>query len=316
MNEIAISGVADADAIRARILTIRGAQVMLDRDLAELYGVPTKALNQAVKRNIERFPERFMFQLTKDEVSDLRSQIVTLNVGTSLRSQIVTLNKRQGQHLKYMPYAFTEQGIAMLSAVLKSATAVAVSIRIMDVFVAMRRALATLAPLLSRIEATERRQLRQEDAQARNEERFRLILDAMQDKKFPSQKVFYDGQIYDAFEQMKRFVRMARRELVIIDPYFADCVLPLVAQKRQGVSVLVVRNSRSRLLHGVDVDRFNAQYCGSLTVKVSDRFHDRFLIIDGATLIHVGASLNHLGRKCFAFSSLDKSNIPDILAKL
>ena len=316
MNEIAISGVADADAIRARILTIRGAQVMLDRDLAELYGVPTKALNQAVKRNIERFPERFMFQLTKDEVSDLRSQIVTLNVGTCLRSQIVTLNKRQGQHLKYMPYAFTEQGIAMLSAVLKSATAVAVSIRIMDVFVAMRRALATLAPLLSRIEATERRQLRQEDAQARNEERFRLILDAMQDKKFPPQKVFYDGQIYDAFEQMKRFVRMARRELIIIDPYFADCVLPLVAQKRQGVSVLVVRNSRSRLLHGVDVDRFNAQYGGSLTVKVSDRFHDRFLIIDGATLIHVGASLNHLGRKCFAFSSLDKSNIPDILAKL
>ena len=316
MNEIAISGVADADAIRARILTIRGVQVMLDRDLAELYGVPTKALNQAVKRNIERFPERFMFQLTKDEVSDLRSQIVTLNVGTSLRSQIVTLNKRQGQHLKYMPYAFTEQGIAMLSAVLKSATAVAVSIRIMDVFVAMRRALATLAPLLSRIEATERRQLRQEDAQARNEERFRLILDAMQDKKFPPQKVFYDGQIYDAFEQMKRFVRMARRELVIIDPYFADCVLPLVAQKRQGVSVLVVRNSRSRLLHGVDVDRFNAQYGGSLTVRVSDRFHDRFLIIDGATLIHVGASLNHLGRKCFAFSSLDKSNIPDILAKL
>ena len=316
MNEIAISGMADADAIRARILTIRGVQVMLDRDLAELYGVPTKALNQAVKRNIERFPERFMFQLTKDEVSDLRSQIVTLNVGTSLRSQIVTLNKRQGQHLKYMPYAFTEQGIAMLSAVLKSATAVAVSIRIMDVFVAMRRALATLAPLLSRIEATERRQLRQEDAQARNEERFRLILDAMQDKKFPPQKVFYDGQIYDAFEQMKRFVRMARRELVIIDPYFADCVLPLVAQKRQGVSVLVVRNSRSRLLHGVDVDRFNAQYGGSLTVKVSDRFHDRFLIIDGATLIHVGASLNHLGRKCFAFSSLDKSNIPDILAKL
>ena len=316
MNEIAISGVADADAIRARILTIRGVQVMLDRDLAELYGVPTKALNQAVKRNIERFPERFMFQLTKDEVSDLRSQIVTLNVGTSLRSQIVTLNKRQGQHLKYMPYAFTEQGIAMLSAVLKSATAVAVSIRIMDVFVAMRRALATLAPLLSRIEATERRQLRQEDAQARNEERFRLILDAMQDKKFPPQKVFYDGQIYDAFEQMKRFVRMARRELVIIDPYFADCVLPLVAQKRQGVSVLVVRNSRSRLLHGVDVDRFNAQYGGSLTVRVSDRFHDRFLIIDRATLIHVGASLNHLGRKCFAFSSLDKSNIPDILAKL
>ncbi len=316
MNDLTVIEPANADAIRARILTIRGVQVMLDRDLAELYGVPTKVLNQAVKRNLERFPERFMFQLTKDELADLRSQIVASNIDTSLRSQIVTLNKRQGQHLKYMPYAFTEQGIAMLSAVLKSATAVSVSIRIMDVFVAMRRTLASLAPLLSRIEATERRQLKQEDAQARNEERFKLILDAMRDKKFPPQKVFYDGQIYDAFEQMKKFVRMARSELVIIDPYFADCVLPLIAQKRQGVSVLVVKNSRNRLLHNVDVTRFNAQYGNSLTVKVSDKFHDRFLIIDKTTLIHVGASLNHLGKKCFAFSSLDKSNIPFIMARI
>ena len=316
MNDLTVVEPTSADIIRSRILTIRGVQVMLDRDLAELYGVPTKVLNQAVKRNIERFPERFMFQLTKDEVPDLRSQIVTLNANTSLRSQIVTLNKRQGQHLKYMPYAFTEQGIAMLSAVLKSETAIAVSIRIMDVFVAMRRALASLAPLLSRIEATERRQLKQEDAQARNEERFKLILDAMQDKKFPPQKVFYDGQIYDAFEQMKKFVRMAKTELIIIDPYFADCVLPLIAQKRQGVSVLAVKNSRNKLLHAVDVAKFNAQYANSLTVKTSDKFHDRFLIIDKTTLIHVGASLNYLGKKCFAFSSLDKSNIPDILAKL
>ena len=297
MNEIAISGVTGADAIRARILTIRGVQVMLDRDLAELYGVTTGALNQAVKRNMNRFPERFMFQLNKTEYADLKSQTVISSWGGS-RSR---------------PYAFTEQGIAMLSSVLRSESAVLVSIRIMDAFVAMRKAIASFAPMLMRLDAVERRQIVD---QTRNEERFKLILDAMQDKKFPPQKVFYDGQIYDAFEQMKRFVHMARRELVIIDPYFADCVLPLVAQKRQGVSVLVVRNSRSRLLHGVDVDRFNAQYGGSLTVRVSDRFHDRFLIIDRATLIHVGASLNHLGRKCFAFSSLDKSNIPDILAKL
>ena len=138
----------------------------------------------------------------------------------------------------------------------------------------------------------------------------------MRDKKFPPQKVFYDGQIYDAFEQMKKFVRMAKSELIIIDPYFADCVLPLVAQKRQGVSVLVVKNSRQKLLHAVDVARFNAQYGNSLTVRTSDKFHDRFLIIDKVALIHVGASLNHLGKKCFAFSSLDKSNIPDILAKI
>ena len=216
--------------------------------------------------------------------------------------------------------AFTEHGIIMLASVLKSDIATMASIRITRAFVAMRRTLASLTPLLARIEETDRRQIadqiRNDANQARNEERFKLILDAMQDKKFPPQKVFYDGQIYDAFEQMKKFVRMAKTELIIIDPYFADCVLPLIAQKRQGVSVLAVKNSRNKLLHAVDVAKFNAQYANSLTVKTSDKFHDRFLIIDKTTLIHVGASLNYLGKKCFAFSSLDKSNIPDILAKL
>ena len=212
--------------------------------------------------------------------------------------------------------AFTEHGIIMLASTLKSDAATQASIRITRAFVAMRRALASIAPLLSRIEATERRQLKLEDSQVRNEERFKLILDAMQDKKFPPQKVFFDGQVYDAFEQMKKFVRMAKKELIVIDPYFADCVLPLIAQKRSGVQVQVVKNSRNKLLHDVDVQQFNAQYKNSLTVTVSDNFHDRFLIIDKSTLIHVGASLNHLGKKCFAFSSLDKSNIPDIIAKI
>jgi hypothetical protein len=257
-NDLIIAEPIALDAIRSRIFTIRDVQVMLDRDLAELYGVPTKALNQAVKRNIERFPERFMFQMSNEDIANLRSQIVTSSAETSLRSQIVTLNKKQGQHLKYMPYAFTEQGIAMLSAVLKSETAIVVSIRIMDAFVAMRRALASIAPLLARIEATERRQLKQEDAQVRNEERFKVILDAMRDKTFPPQKVFFDGQIYDAFEQMKKFVRMAKTELIVIDPYFDDSVLPLIAQKRQGVMVLVVKNHRKNLLHAVDVAKFNA----------------------------------------------------------
>ena len=307
MEALTVPNTGVADSIRSRILTIRGVQVMLDRDLAELYGVPTKALNQAVKRNSERFPEQFMFQLNKGELENWKSQIVTSNIELE---QYVKMGVRRA------PFAFTEQGIAMLSAVLKSNTAITVSIRIMDAFVAMRRALATIAPLLSRLEATERRQLKLEDSQARNEERFKMILDAMQDNEFPPQKIFFDGQIYDAFDQMKKFVRMAKKELIIIDPYFADCVLPLVAQKRKGVSVLVVKNSRNRLLHDVDVAQFNAQYANSLSVKVSDRFHDRFLVIDRTALIHVGASLNHLGEKCFAFSSLDKSNIPDILAKI
>ena len=242
-----------------------------------------------------------MFQLSREDCS---------------RCQIGTLNGGRGSNIKYLPYAFTENGIAMLSSVLRSPRAIAANIQVMRAFNAMRRALASLAPLLSRIEATERRQLKQEDAQARNEERFKLILDAMQDKKFPPQKVFFDGQIYDAFEQMKKFVRMAKSELIIIDPYFDDSVLQLIAQKRPGVSVLVVKNKRKDLLHAVDVAQFNAQYNNTLTVKESVKFHDRFLIIDKSTLIHVGASLNHLGKKCFAFSSLDKSNVPDILAKL
>ena len=298
-NSLAVAELTTVDAIRSRILTTRGVQVLLDRDLAGLYGVSTGALNQAVKRNKNRFPERFMFQLNKKETENLKSQSVIASWGGS----------------RSCPYAFTEQGIAMLSSVLRSETAILVSIRIMDAFVAMRKALASLAPLLSRIEATERRQLKQEDAQVRNEERFKLILDAMQDKKFPPQKVFFDGQVYDAFDQMKKFVRMAKSELIVIDPYFDDSVLPLIAQKRPGVTVLVVKNSRKNQLHGVDVAQFNAQYGDTLAVKESDKFHDRFLIIDKSTLVHVGASLNHLGKKCFAFSSLDKANIPDILAK-
>ena len=326
MNDLTIAEPIAADTIRSRILTIRGVQVMLDRDLAELYGVPTKVLNQAVKRNIDRFPKRFMFQLTKEEVSNLRSQSVTSSTEADVRSQNVTLDNDNRSRIlrsqfvtsswggmRYLPYAFTEHGIIMLASVLNSPTAVEASVRITETFVAMRKALASFSPMLMRLDMVERRQIID---QARNEERFKLILDAMQDKKFPPQKVFYDGQIYDAFEQMKKFVRMAKTELIIIDPYFADCVLPLIAQKRQGVSVLAVKNSRNKLLHAVDVAKFNAQYANSLTVKTSDKFHDRFLIIDKTTLIHVGASLNHLGKKCFAFSSLDKSNIPDILAKL
>ena len=295
-NSLAVAELTTAEAIRSRIFTTRGVQVMLDRDLSGLYGVSTGALNQAVKRNKNRFPERFMFQLNKEEAENLKSQSVIASWGGS----------------RSCPYAFTEQGIAMLSSVLRSETAILVSIRIMDAFVAMRKALASFAPMLMRIDTVERRQIID---QAHNEERFKLILDAMQDKKFPPQKVFFDGQIYDAFEQMKKFMRMAKSELIVIDPYFDDSVLPLVAQKRPGVTVLVVKNSRKNQLHDVDVAQFNAQYGDTLTVKESDKFHDRFLIIDKSTLVHVGASLNHLGKKCFAFSSLDRSNIPDILAK-
>ncbi len=215
----------DDGFIKSRIHTIRGVQIMLDRDLAMLYGVDVKRINEQVKRNAERFPDDFMFRLTKEEC---------------LRSQIATLNVERGKHLKYMPCAFTESGVAMLSGVLRSSIAVDVNIRIMRAFVAMRRAFVSIAPMLARLDGVERRQIAD---QARNEARFDTIFKAMDGGDFPPQKVFYDGQVYDAFERS-------------------------------------------------------------------------ILILDRSVLIHVGASLNHLGKRCFAFSSLDKSNIPDILAKI
>ena len=305
MNEIQSIASRD-DVIRSHIYTVRGVQVMLAHDLADLYQVTTGVFNQAVKRNAERFPENFRFQLTKEEFSE------------------VITNCDNPDRLRFspaLPYAFTEQGIAMLSGVLKSDVAVQTSIRLMNTFVAMRRALSSLAPILVRIDAAEKRQiadqLRNDANQSRNEERFRLIFDAMGEKKFPPQKVFFDGEFYDAFVQMKRLVRMAKKELVVIDPYFDDSCLPLVAQKRSGVRVSVVVCERGRQrLHDVDVAQFNKQYAGSLTVKVSERFHDRYLIIDGCVLIHVGASLNCLGKKCFAFSTLDAEMIPAILSRI
>ena len=307
MSETSISTIGD-ESLRSRIYTIRGVQVILAHDLADLYQVSTGVFNQSVKRNSERFPDGFRFQLTKEELEE-----------------VITIcdNPDRLRFAPALPFAFTEQGIAMLSGILKSDVAVQTSIRLMNTFVAMRRTLSTLAPLLTRIESAERRQivdqLKNEANQQRNEERFEKIFDAMRDKNFPPQKVFFDGEFFDAFVQMKKFIRQAKNDLVVIDPYFDDPCLPLVAQKRPGVAVTVVRSALPRLaneLPATDVAQFNKQYANSLTVKLTDKFHDRYLIIDNATLIHVGASLNHLGKRCFAFSTMDASFIPDIMARV
>ena len=306
----------DQSLIQGKIATVRGVQVMLDRDLAELYGVPTKRLNEQVKRNRRRFPANFMFQLSGEDMESLRSQFATSNVKEqdmpeSLRSQFAT-SKRGG--VRYKPYAFTEHGILMLASVLNSEVAMAASVCIMETFVAMRRTLSSLAPLLARIEANERRQITD---QAHNEERFKLILDAMRDKEFPPQKIFFDGQFYDAFAWVKKCIRSAKKELIVVDPYFEASVLSQLAQKRPGVRVLIVRCKRGkRLLPDVDVQKFNAQYANSLVVKESELFHDRFLMIDRKALIHIGASLNYLGKRCFAVSTFDPLGIPELVAKL
>ena len=319
---------SSAEDIKSKIYTIRGVQVMLDRDLASLYGVLTKNLNKAVKRNQERFPEDFMFRLTKEE--GLRFQIGTSNESSdspvidlasesdSLRFQNGTTKETRGGS-RYAPYAFTENGIAMLSSVLRSDRAIEVNIRIMREFMAMRRTLAALAPMLTRIEANERRQIADQtknDAnQERNEERFKLILDAMQDKTFPQQKVFYDGQVYDAKAFATKHILSARKSILLIDNWVDVTTLEMLAKKRSGVTIEIVSSPRGNHIAASDIAAFNTQYSG-LTVRTSTVFHDRFLIIDDKHLYLFGASLKDLGKKCFAFTKLAASEIANLKARI
>ena len=274
----------DTGDIKSRIYTIRGKQVMLDSDLAELYQISTKAFNQSVNRNVERFPERFRFRLTKEEY-------------TSLRSQFVTSNGRGGR--RYMPFVFTEQGVAMLSAVLKSDIALKISISIMDAFVEMRHFIANNAALFDRISKVELKQL---EFQKHTEERFDKIFEYIGDKKETRQKIFYDGQIYDAFSLLIELVQKAEQEIILIDGYVDVSTLNLLAKKNAGVSVTIYTFTKTKLT-AQDVATFNAQY-PQLEVKHTNIFHDRFLILDGKTVYHIGASLKDAGKKCFAVSEM------------
>ncbi len=280
--------------IESKILVIRGQQVMLDRDLAELYGVETKVLNQAVKRNIERFPQNFMFQLNDTEFTNWRSQIVTSN------------SDKMG--LRRPPFAFTEQGVAMLSAVLKSNTAVNVSIQIMNAFVAMRKFLQNNLMLFDEIVAIKHHQL---DADRRIDELFdRMDKYAIDD----TQGIFFQGQIFDAYAKFESFLQAATKEIILIDNYVDLSVLQRLTKKQPGVNVTIYTKTNTPLT-AQDIQTFNAQY-PTLTLRQTATMHDRFLIIDNTTLYHIGASLKDLGKKCFAFEILDSSLISAIMGNL
>jgi hypothetical protein len=296
--------------IQSRIMTIRGLQVLLDRDLAALYEVSTKALNQAVKRNAGRFPPGFMFRLTKDEFASLRSQDVASNtVPISdvpvLRSQIVT-SKRGG--LRYCPYAFTEHGVVMLASLLKSATATEVSVRIVNAFVAMRKFIFANAQLFQRLESVEQRQLATDG-------KVTEILNRLHAGEIPEQGVFYEGQLWDARVLVARLIAGAKRSIVLIDNWATAEVLDLFAKKRKGVKVTVVTSEHfdrkhvpNRKITEADVKAFNSQY-PKLSVRYNESFHDRFLVIDDRELYLIGASLKDLGRKCFGFTRMDAGEI-------
>jgi len=290
----------DVTTIQKKIYTIRGMQVMLDSDLAELYGVETKMLNRAVKRNIERFPDKFMFRLEDDEWEDLRFQIGTSKgMHNSLRFQNGTLKSQRGKHRKYLPYVFTEQGVAMLSAVLKSETAVKVSIRIMEAFVAMRRFILTNAQIFQRLDTLELKQIE-------TDKKVDKVLTAIEMKQIvPKQGIFFDGQIFDAYKFVAGLVRDAKKSILLIDNYIDETVLDLFSKKKKNVKVTIYTAKITNALK-LDVEKFNAQY-PTVEIKKFTKAHDRFLIIDDKNVYHFGASLKDLGKKWFAFSKMDKS---------
>lgn len=293
--------------VESLIRVIRGQQVMLDRDLAELYGVETRRLNEQVKRNIERFPEDFMFQLTKEEFENWKSQFATSN------SIVMGARKR--------PYAFTEQGVAMLSGVLKSSTAVEANIRIMRAFVSMRHFMVNNAAVFQRLETIEFNQLESNKVQAkilahqevqdhRIDEIFRRLDEGMYK---PKQGIFFDNQIYDAYSFVSELVKSAKQRIILIDNYVDESVLTLLDKREDTVSVIIYTQQISRQLR-LDVDRHNSQY-PPIEISVFRRSHDRFLCIDD-TVYHVGASIKDLGKKWFAFSKMEDFKPEELVARI
>ena len=279
--------------IKNLIYTVRGKQVMLDSDVAMLYHYETKKINQAVKRNIERFPEKFCFQLTEEEMQLLRSQIVTLN------------KKGRGQHKKYLPYVFTEQGIAMLSALLKNEIAVQISIKIMDAFVEMRKFLSLNSAIFQRLTNVELTLLAQGKELTKYEMQFEKVFDELQKKteKEFKQKIFFEGQIYDAYSLIIDIIKQAKQKILIIDNYIDDSILKMLSKKNKDVEAVILTTQNSNI-RKLDIQKFNKQY-PILKLAYTNKFHDRFIVIDNKELYHIGASLKDLGKKCFAISKIE-----------
>lgn len=283
--------------IQPMIRVIRGQQVMLDNDLATLYGVETRRLNEQVKRNMERFPDDFMFQLTKEELDNLMSQNATSSWGGTRK----------------LPYAFTEQGIAMLSSVLKSKTAVEVNIRIMRAFIAMRRFIATNAQLFQRLETIEYHQLEMKQHQEVTDKRIDEVFRRLDADIPPMQGIFYDGQVFDAYRFVSDLIRKAKQAIVLIDNYVDDTVLTLLDKREKGVSATIYTQRVSSQFQ-LDVDRHNDQY-PPIEIKRFNKAHDRFLLVDDE-VYHIGASIKDLGRKWFGFTLMRDITATELIHKI
>ena len=326
-NEIAkvdTTTIQPVEQIESLILTIRSKQVILDRDLARLYGVETGRLNEQVKRNIERFPEDFMFQLTKEEFEDWKSQFAISN-GDSSRSQFATLDDEEKWKSQFaisnsikmgarkLPYAFTENGIAMLSSVLRSPMAIATNIHIMRAFNAMRHFIGSHAQVFQRMEVVERNQLALTTQVVENNKKLEEVFRRLDDNsEKPEKGIFYDGQIFDAYSFINERIREAKKRIVLIDNYVDDSVLTMLDKRNKGVDAVVYTKNISRQL-SLDFEKHNAQY-SPIEVKQFDRAHDRFLCVDD-TVYLIGASLKDLGKKWFGFVKLEQPT-DELLSKM
>jgi hypothetical protein len=280
--------------IESQIFTIRGVQVMFDKNLADFYQVKPIRLREQVKRNQERFPEDFMFQLTDSEVDAMVSQ------------NAIPSKQQLGGSL---PYVFTELGIAALSCVLKSERAVQVSLQIIRAFVVMRKLLINNAGLLQRIENVENKL-------TLNDANFERIFTALESNNItPKQDIFFNGQIYEAYSFVIKLIEKAQKSIILIDNYVDNSVLDMLAKKQNNVAVTIVTQV-STPLKPIDISKFNQQY-PTILLNHTKEFHDRFLVIDNQELYHIGASLKDLGKKCFAFSLIeDKQLLSNLLNKL
>ena len=278
--------------IENRIFTLQGVQVMIDSDLAEIYGVETKVLNQAVKRNIGRFPDLFRFQLTEHEKNELVTNCDRFD---------------KLKHSSVLPYAFTEQGVAMLSAVLRSETAIKVSIQIMQAFVEMRKIILNHVALFQRLDRVEHKQIE-------TDQKFEQVFKALESRRQqPEKGIFFDGQVFDAYVFVSGLIKQAEKSVILIDNYVDESVLMLLSKREKGIKATIYTKQISQQLQ-TDLKKHNAQY-PAIDVKTMKDSHDRFLMIDEKELYHIGASLKDLGKKWFAFSKMD-SLTKEILDKL
>ena len=294
-NKLTIQNEISNEEIKNLIYTIRGKQVMLDSDVVRLFKYATKDLNRNVKNNIERFPEYYCFQLADEEYKSLRCKNFTLN------------ENGRGQHRKYLPYVFTEYGITMLAGLLKSEVAVNVSIKIVNTFIEMRKFISANGQLFERLTNVEYKLLE-------HDKKIDEVFNQLQVEENIKQRIFFDGQIYDAYSLIIDIIKKANRKILIIDNYIDDSVLKMLTKKNNNVEVVILTSDKSNI-QPIDIQKFNKEY-PILKVAKTNKVHDRFIIIDNKEMYHLGASIKDLGKKCFGINKIEDMEIIEKIINL